>query len=211
MLEALLFASPEPLTLAELGRVLPRLSEAELREGLEHLEEAYDREDRGLTLLKEAGGYRLYTKAGHARLIEDLYRSKKKDRLSRQGVETLAIIAFKQPITAPEIQAIRGVDPTGSLKTLLEKGLIKITGRKAVVGKPYLYGTTRQFLSYFGLDSLEDLPRPPESQLPQPDLQADLEREGQQTLPTSAPAPAVPDDPGPPPPPEAETHQDPDQ
>ena len=105
-----------------------------------------------------AGGYRMGTRPEIGDWVRALFRSRNRRRLSAQALETLAIIAYRQPITTPEIQAIRGTDPTSVLEALLEKHLVRILGRKKVVGKPILYGTTPQFLTHFGLNSLEDLP-----------------------------------------------------
>jgi segregation and condensation protein B len=105
-----------------------------------------------------AGGFRLATKPAVGALVRPFFRQRNRTRLSPAALETLAIVAYRQPATVPEIQAIRGVDPTGALKNLLEKKLVRILGRKKVVGNPLLYGTTTQFLVHFGLNKLEDLP-----------------------------------------------------
>ncbi len=113
---------------------------------------------RALRIEEVAGGWRLATQSELAPWIRAYFRNRNRSRLSAAAVETLAVVAYKQPITAPEIQEIRGVDPQGSLKTLLDKGLIRIAGKKKVVGRPFLYGTTREFLMHFGLAAIEDLP-----------------------------------------------------
>ena len=105
-----------------------------------------------------AGGYRMTTKPDLGEWVRALFRSRNRRRLSSQALETLAIVAYRQPITTPEIQTIRGIDPSSVLEALLEKKLVRIVGRKKVVGKPFLYGTTSEFLAHFGLNSLQDLP-----------------------------------------------------
>jgi segregation and condensation protein B len=102
------------------------------------------------------------TKPEHGGWVRALFRSRNRRRLSRAALETLAIVAYRQPITTPEIQGLRGIDPSGVLQNLLDKKLVRVLGRKKVVGKPILYGTTREFLAHFGLNSLEDLPSPEE-------------------------------------------------
>jgi len=105
-----------------------------------------------------AGAFRLATKPEVGAIVRQFFRQRNRTRLSPAALETLAIIAYRQPITLPEIQAIRGVDPSGALKSLLEKSMVRILGRKKVVGNPLLYGTTKQFLVHFALNRLEDLP-----------------------------------------------------
>jgi segregation and condensation protein B len=129
-----------------------------LRDALDGLEGSCEAPDRGLRLLRVAGGRRLATKSELGEWVRALFRSRNRRRLSTQALETLAIIAYRQPITTPEIQAIRGTDPSAVLEGLLEKRLIRILGRKKVVGRPVLYGTTREFLAHFGLDALDELP-----------------------------------------------------
>ncbi len=158
VLEALLFAAAEPLTvqqLAEACEVEPALVE----EAIAGLAAAYDHEGRGVRLAEEAEGWIAMTRPEHAPFVARLLRGKKKMRLSRPALETLAIIAYKQPVTKAEVDAIRGVDSSGVLNTLLERELVTIRGRSKVVGRPLLYGTTGEFLSYFGLRDLTDLPR----------------------------------------------------
>jgi segregation and condensation protein B len=112
----------------------------------------------GLTVEQVAGAFRLATKPEVGAIVRQFFRQRNRTRLSPAALETLAIVAYRQPITIPEIQAIRGVDPSGALKSLLEKTMVRILGRKKVVGNPLLYGTTKQFLVHFGLNRLEDLP-----------------------------------------------------
>ncbi len=114
--------------------------------------------DRGIFVERVAGGFRLVTRAELNGYLRKFFEVTGRTRLSLAALETLAIVAYRQPITGPEIQSLRGVSSSGVLKTLLERRLVKISGRKKVVGKPFLYRTTREFLMHFGLESLEDLP-----------------------------------------------------
>ncbi|MGH9748933.1 MAG: SMC-Scp complex subunit ScpB [Candidatus Polarisedimenticolia bacterium] len=162
IVEALAFAAEEPLTLQELVELFPGTPEDQLTGILDGLERTWEAPDRGLRLLRVAGGVRLTTRPDLGEWVRALFRSRNRRRLSTQALETLAIVAYRQPITTPEIQAIRGSDPGAVLEGLLEKKLVRILGRKKVVGKPVLYGTTQEFLAHFGLDSLDELPGPEE-------------------------------------------------
>ena len=157
ILEALLFVSEAPLTLERIEEVLEGCSKAEFTRLLADLQERCRREDRGLFPMEVAGGYRLVTKPELAPWVQRL-RGSKPARLSKAATETLSIIAYKQPITKTEIEAIRGVTIDGVLKTLVERDLIRILGRKPEVGRPILYGTSRAFLEYFGFKDLSELP-----------------------------------------------------
>jgi segregation and condensation protein B len=158
VLEALAFATEEPLTLDDLADLFPGVERVRLEEAVDGLERACEESDRGLRLIRVAGGRRLATKSELGEWVRALFRSRNRRRLTTQALETLALIAYRQPITTPEIQAIRGSDPSAVLEGLLDKQLIRILGRKKVVGKPVLYGTTREFLAHFGLNALEELP-----------------------------------------------------
>ncbi|MGH7369762.1 MAG: SMC-Scp complex subunit ScpB, partial [Candidatus Methylomirabilaceae bacterium] len=157
ILEALLFSSETPLPLHRIEEVLEGRSKAEIIELLDALRDRCQQEDRGLALIDVAGGYRLVTKPEVSPWIQRL-QGAKPARLSKAALETLAIIAYKQPITRPEIEAIRGVMIDGVIKTLVERDLIRILGRKPEVGRPILYGTSRNFLEYFGFRDLSELP-----------------------------------------------------
>jgi segregation and condensation protein B len=157
IVESVLFAAGEPITLARLADVVPGPSRAELRAALAVLAERADGEGRGVRLVEAAGGYQLRTAPEHGAWVRRLFQQKPW-RLTRATLETLAIIAYKQPITRAEIEAIRGVDVDGVLASLLARKLVKIIGRKEVIGRPLLYGTTRQFLEVFGLKDLNGLP-----------------------------------------------------
>ena len=159
-LEALLFAAGEPMPLDKIGAVL-ELNEAETAELVEALKTSCAGEARGLRIRKVAGGIQLTTKPELFTTIQKLV-AQQEIKLSNAAMETLAIIAFKQPVTRSEMEAIRGVKVDGVVNTLLDLGLIAEAGRKDVIGRPILYGTTDLFLVTFGLDSLHDLPEIPE-------------------------------------------------
>jgi segregation and condensation protein B len=159
VVEALLFASDEPLGIAAFQKVLEDLSPAEIRDALAALRAEYDDTPRGFTLLEVAGGFVLCTKESWAPWVEKLMKGRRRVRLSRAALETVAVIAYKQPIAGSEIERIRGVDASSVLATLLERDLVMIKGRGPGPGKPLLYGTTQEFLNYFGLNKLADLPR----------------------------------------------------
>jgi segregation and condensation protein B len=160
-LEALLFSSDEPLTLALLAESLDAPA-AEVAEALQALDADYLSRQAGVQLREIAGGHLLVTSPEHAEWVGRLLRGRKRARLSRAALETMAIIAYKQPVTKGEIESIRGVDSSAVLATLMERNLITIRGRSKVVGRPLLYGTTGEFLDYFGLRDLGELPRPEE-------------------------------------------------
>ncbi len=160
-LEALLFSSDQPLPLTLLAESLDTPPDR-VAEALRALEAAYAAREAGVQLREIAGGHLLVTAAEHAEWVGRLLRGKKKMRLSRAALETMAIIAYKQPVTKSEVEAIRGVDSSAVLTTLLERNLVTIRGRSKVVGRPLLYGTTQEFLDYFGLKELAELPRPEE-------------------------------------------------
>jgi segregation and condensation protein B len=156
--EALLYAAEEPLTVKDLAKALPEASRDAIKSSVEELVASYDARGRGLQIARVAGGYQITTRPEYHERISRLFSSKPPSRLSIQALETLAAIAYRQPITVPEIMDLRGLHSAGVVRTLLEKKLIRITGRKKVVGRPLLYGTTKEFLIRFGLKGLEDLP-----------------------------------------------------
>ncbi len=155
--EALLFAADVPLELPRIAEVL-EVSPAEARAVVEAVRERCEAPDRGLALVEVAGGFRLVTRPELAPTLLRFQRLRLKSRLSRAAVETLAIIAYRQPISRPEVEQLRGVDSEGVLAHLLERRLVRVVGRKAGPGRPILYGTTREFLEHFGLRGLEELP-----------------------------------------------------
>ena len=159
--EALLFSSDQPVTLALLGEALETTPE-DLTAALQSLGEEYSAREAGVELREMSGGWVVMTRPEQAEWITRMLRGKRKTRLSRAALETMAIIAYKQPVTKSEVEAIRGVDASGVMATLLERNLVTIKGRSTVVGRPLLYGSTPEFLNYFGLKDLTELPRPEE-------------------------------------------------
>jgi segregation and condensation protein B len=160
-LEALLFSSARPVKEAELVEALDA-EPAAVAAALAALAEEADAALRGVRLERVAGGWRYVTRPEYDSLLRKYHEVTERSRLSLAALETLAIIAYRQPITLPEIQDVRGVNSSSVLTTLLEKKLVTTAGRKAVVGTPFLYRTTREFLVRFGLNELEDLPKPEE-------------------------------------------------
>lgn len=158
-LEALLFVSEKPLTLDQLKDVVEGTDGRALRDTLEELKREYVERNNGITIVEIAGGYQMLSNPVYVSYVKKLFHSRHKERLSRPALESLAIVAYKQPISRQEIEIIRGVNCDGVVNHLLGRELVEIKGRKDVPGRPYLYGTTKQFLEYFGLKSLDDLPR----------------------------------------------------
>lgn len=157
-LEAVLFAAGEPLSVAEIAGIM-QLEKPQVWELLGTLSQSYEDEGRGLMLREIGGGYQLVTKPEHYRMLSTMGK-KKEIKLTNAAMETLAIVAFKQPVTRAEMEAIRGVKVDGVVNTLLELDLITEAGRKKALGNPILYATTDKFLTVFGLGSIDDLPRP---------------------------------------------------
>jgi segregation and condensation protein B len=157
ILESLLFAAGEPVALPQLANALDNVPRDAIRKALSEMAVTYGSGDRGIVLEEIAGGYQLRTPKEHALYVRRLLAAKP-PRLSRPLLETLSIIAYRQPITRPEIEQLRGVDSGGVLDTLTERSLIKIAGRKEAPGRPMMYATTVEFLELFGLKDLENLP-----------------------------------------------------
>lgn len=198
IVEALVFASPEPLSLKAMCKLLDSEPKEDVEAALAALKAEYERPG-GLQLVEVAGGYQIVTRPDLHEWVRRLFHERSTSKLSAQALETLAVIAYRQPVTAAEITEIRGVNTSGVLNTLLERHLVKIVGRKAVVGRPFLYATTREFLIRFGLNDIADLPKVqdmvdafglespllveralPEDQLPleEPDAEPDAEAGG---------------------------------
>jgi len=165
IIESLIFVSESPLTLGELVQMLPEFSEEAILEGIKRLKEDYEKDSKGIEIVEVAGGYQFRTKPNFSKWIIRLKKIKPV-KLSQSALETLAIIAYRQPITRPAIEEIRGVDSGWVIRSLLEKGFIKITGRKDLPCRPIIYGTTKEFLEIFGLNTLSDLPTLKELQPP---------------------------------------------
>ena len=187
ILESLLFVSPEPLSIDKLQEVTGGDKKI-IREALDLLMGRFRSEDHGIKVVEIAGGFQMVTRPENSPWVKKLLTVKTTGKLSKPGLETLAIIAYKQPIIRPEIESIRGVDCGGVIRTLLERRLIKIVGRKEMPGKPMLYGTTKEFLEYFGLKSISEMPTLKEFKddsfpLPEPEFV-------QEEVPQSSPAAA---------------------
>jgi segregation and condensation protein B len=158
-LAALLFASPEPLSLGRLVELLERPARKRVTGALERLAQALDGSPLPVVLKEVAGSWRLLTDPEQAGVIARLREEPRPERISAAALETLAIIAYRQPVTKAEIEAIRGVQAGPVLRSLVDRNLVRVTGRAELPGAPLLYGTTREFLERFGLASLEELPR----------------------------------------------------
>ena len=158
VVEALIFASPDPITPKMLFRLLNDEPKEDVTAAIAALKADYENRP-GLQMVEVAGGYQIVTRPDLHEWVRRLFHERSSQKLTVQGLETLAVIAYKQPITALEITEIRGVNTSGVLSTLLERRLIKIVGRKNVVGRPFLYATTKEFLIRFGLNDLRDLPK----------------------------------------------------
>lgn len=169
VIEALIFASDEPLNANEIIKAIKstdgkdtQITVNNVEEVVKELNEIYEHNDKPFNIRRVANGYLFATKPEYAKYIGYITTERSKRRLSQAAVETLSIIAYKQPITKPELESIRGVNSDYIVNTLLEKDLITITGRSESIGRPLLYGTTDEFLKYFGLNSIADLPKPRE-------------------------------------------------
>ena len=158
IIEALIFASPEPVTMKALVKLLESEPKEEIESAIAALKQDYERPG-GLQLVEVAGGYQIVTKQEFHEWVRRLFHERTTQKLSVAALETLAVIAYRQPVTSPEIADVRGVNTAGVLSTLVDRKLIKIVGRKAVVGRPFMYGTTREFLERFGLNDITDLPK----------------------------------------------------
>lgn len=167
IIEAILFVSGEPVQLGAVARAL-EVTELEVSAAADELASDYDYHRRGICLKRFGSHIQLSTRPDYAPQIEKLLQPIQKQSLSQAALETLAVVAYKQPVTRLDIEAVRGVKCDYSVQSLMNKGLIEEVGRKEALGRPILYGTTDAFLSHFGLTSLEDLPQPPESQQDSP-------------------------------------------
>ncbi|HEV2493042.1 MAG TPA: SMC-Scp complex subunit ScpB [Terriglobia bacterium] len=159
LIEAILYVAPEPVTIEVIAKALEGEERERVKRKLEELVQDFERADHGIQIRQVAGGYKFSSKAEHHEVVRKFVKSLKPPlRLSKQALETLAVIAYRQPVTVPEIQEIRGVDCGGVIHTLMEKKLVVTAGRKSVVGRPILYRTTRDFLVHFGLKDTSELP-----------------------------------------------------
>lgn len=157
-IESIIFISDQPVSVDKLSLAFPNVERAQLRKCLKELVEEWEALNRGFLLSEIAGGFQFRTDPRYSEDISNYNKKIKKFRLSRAALEVTAIIAYKQPVTKVEIEAIRGVDSSGVVNVLMERRVIEIKGRKEVIGKPFLYGTTSEFLEVFGLKTLNDLP-----------------------------------------------------
>jgi len=158
IIESLLFINERPIEMSELLEIV-EADKKEIEAALVELTQEYSQRQSGISLVKVAGGYQMCSCPDNEAWVKKMYQERTKQKLSAASLETLAIVAYKQPITRVEVEAIRGVNVDGVAKKLTDSGLIKIGGRKDVVGRPFLYVTTRKFLEYFGINSLKDLPK----------------------------------------------------
>ncbi|MFL2435042.1 MAG: SMC-Scp complex subunit ScpB [Verrucomicrobiales bacterium] len=185
IVEALLFASREPVDSKKIAKIIRKVSKreeaeqemcsvkyTEIDEVIEKLNKGYDRKKSPYLIQERSTGWRIYTRIEYASYIRELFPDQKPTRLSAPALETLAIVAYRQPITKAAIEAVRGVNVDGVLQSLIERGLVSIAGRSDLPGKPFLYETSRNFLEHFGIKNVEDLPNSAELRsvdLPQPE------------------------------------------
>ena len=162
IIEAVLMVADSSVTPGKLVSLIDGITGREVRNAVDALKREYAESDRAFTVVEVAGGYRISTLKEYAPWVKKLQRDRIPTKLSQAALEALAIVAFRQPVIRSEIENIRGVNSGGVLRTLMERNLIRIAGRSDGVGRPLLYGTTKEFLSYFGLKSIADLPKPKE-------------------------------------------------
>ena len=159
IVESLLFASDNPLSIPKMKAIIEDVTNKEIKNVISELNKEYEKKNSSLIIVEVADGYQIVTRNEFAPYIKKLYKGRTQSRLTQRGLETLSIIAYKQPVTKQEMENIRGVNVDGVVKTLLERNLITIVGREKAPGNPLLYGTTKYFLEYFGLKSLDALPK----------------------------------------------------
>ena len=160
IVEALLFASDSPLSGKKIREIIPEIAnEKQVKKIISQIDEKYETTNSPLKIVELAGGYQIVTRDTFSTWISQLYKSRSRQKLTRKGLETLAIIAYKQPVTKQEVEHIRGVNADGVIRTLIERNLITIKGREKAPGNPLLYGTTDYFLEYFGLADISYLPK----------------------------------------------------
>ncbi len=158
-IEALLFVSDKAIMVDQFKNVIPELKPSEIEHCLKQIQDDYFQRNAGMVIVEIAGGYQMLSNSHAAGYIREFYKTHTKEKLSKPALEALAIIAYKQPVGRAEVETIRGVNSDGVIAHLLNKGLIKIVGRKEVPGRPFIYGTTKEFLDYFALSSLDGLPK----------------------------------------------------
>ena len=208
VVETLLFITDQPIEMKKLCKITEVGDEAVLRDALAELQRLYLETGRAIQVMEVGGGWQLTTKPEYGRWVRKLYNEKLTLRLSAAALETLAIIAYRQPITRAEIEVIRGVEVIAPLETLVTRGLVKVAGRKETVGRPLLYGTSEDFLRLFGLNNLDGLPKIDTLALEKAQAQADLQpapsneptlfnENGEASTPAETPAQEVPQEPAP--------------
>jgi len=158
IIEAILFSSDKAVTIEQIKSVFEDISTQQIKDTVNELKQEYEQNQRGIRIVEVAGGFQMITPAEFHSVLRKFFKDKKKERLSSAALETLAIIAYKQPITKLQIESLRKVNVDGVIDNLKELGLIRTVGRRKSPGRPYLYGTTKEFLEFFGLKSLDDLP-----------------------------------------------------
>ncbi|GAX60333.1 transcriptional regulator containing the HTH domain [Candidatus Scalindua japonica] len=166
IVEAVLFAVQEPISARKLSDIVGDTDTREIQEVIRQLREEYDAHDRVFQIEEIANGFQLLSRPEYHEWISKIRKKSSESKLSQQALETLSIIAYKQPIIRADIEAIRGVQSGQMIRTLIERGLVKITGRDEVLGRPLLYGTTTKFLNHFGLKSTKDLPKVEDLEMP---------------------------------------------
>lgn len=166
IVESLIFAAEEPVTLRKLADIIGDVEHNKILEAVAHLKNDYEAQGRSFQIEEVAGGYRFYTKPDYYEWIAKLRKKSGEARLSQASLETLAIIAYKQPVLRADVEAIRGVQSGQIIRLLMEKDLVKVAGRDESLGHPLLYGTTKRFLEYFGLKDIHDLPKIEELEAP---------------------------------------------
>ncbi|NUN22903.1 MAG: SMC-Scp complex subunit ScpB [Candidatus Jettenia caeni] len=166
IVESLIFAAEEPITLRKLKDIIEDIDSTQIQEAITQLKNDYEIQGRSFQIEEIAGGYQLYTKPEYYEWITKLRKKSGETRLSQAALETLAIIAYKQPILRANLESIRGVQSGQIIRLLMEKDLVKVVGRDESLGHPLLYGTTKKFLEYFGLKDIKDLPKIEELEAP---------------------------------------------
>ncbi len=199
VIEAVLFASDEPLTVARLADIA-ETGNQQVRQHIEALNEKYEQNNHAFRIEKIASGYQMLTLPGYNHWLKKLLRARSDSKLSPAALETLAVIAYKQPVIRADIEAIRGVAAGEMIRQLMYKGLVKIVGRADVLGRPMLYGTTKKFLQVFGLNTLRDLPKieelkkPKPKEEPQPQAEDDNQHQQDDAVKPEQAEPEQPDD-----------------
>ena len=187
IIEALIFASDKPIAIKQIKDIIGDMDTRLIRKLINDLKEEFAKDQRSFNISEVAGGFQFSTDPAYSRWLKKLYKIKQSDYLTGPSLETVAIIAYRQPVTKADIEFIRGVAVDGVISNLMQKGFIKVVGKKDVVGKPYLYGTTALFLQYFGLNAIEDLPalsdfREADLEFNKPQETDNVEQENEQAL-----------------------------